>query len=482
MDAREIVIGLGVATLLLGALTLAFAARKLVKRRRAGLSWFWGGLVLRVVVIAALLYSGVATLLHLPPPPFANRAAPGASDAIIVIHTQNAYRATDIVTNQVQGVSARSGAVRWTRTLSQVVGAVVAGPPGMTLVVGGNGGGVSVLYALRTADGALLWSRADAGLYLYGYIPKPGLASDRARVFALLQQPAGPALVALSARDGALLWSIPTAYYDLPLSMVADGSALYTATTSGEDQQTTWRVTAWRATDGAQLWSVSPPPSTDPQADDRQPLISVAGGRVFVAPRQDRVTALDAQTGATLWNAVASPFASNPLDPLATLASGDTLYVAGQLLQPVPAPGASGAGTSTLSAFRVAALDATTGAPRWTAALDVMPLSLSLGDGALVIGGGDGGVETFTAANGALQWDSARSLDNLAPWALIRLQYTPLVSGGTVYLINNELDPSSGFCLLACAGLAWLYAADAHSGTLWWRVRMGPTSLTHVTL
>lgn len=480
MTARALLIGVALAAIALAALTLAFAARMIAIRRRAGLRWFWGGLVMRVIVLVALLWSGVATVQHLPAPPFVNHAAPVADAAVVVIHTQDEREGGDVLTGMLEGVSVRDGAVRWRRSFPEVLSGVVVGPPGMVFALGS--GGARTLFAVRTVDGALLWSAGGAAQLVYGYLPRPLVLSDSARVYTVAAQPGGLAVTALSLTSGAPLWHAPISPAPNALTgMALDSGALYTA---GENQASGWTVTARRASDGARLWSVTAPQSNDPRVDDRQPLLAAAAGLVFVAPRQDVVTALDARTGAAVWRAKASGKANDPLTPLGALAGGpsDTLYIAGQLLNALPDGGGQGPVPPTASYERLVALDLRTGAARWEAPLDVFPGALDVSDGLVLADGGAAALETFNAATGARVWNSAHGLTNDAPWRMTSRQFAPLTVGGAAFVMNNELDPSAGFCIANCPGLAWLYAANPRDGTLWWRARMGPVSLTHWVL
>ncbi len=480
MTLRELLIGAAVAAFALAALALGFAARAVIRRARVGKRRVWGGLVVRGILIAGLMAVGVAALRNLPPGPFVSRPAPVATDAIVVFHTQNADRGSDSETNIIEGVSARDGTVRWQRSLPAVVSSVIAGPPGVVFAAGADG--ARTLFAVRVADGALLWSRAGAAQLLYGYTPQAQVVTDGVRAFGLMQVSSHMEMTAIAMRDGATLWGVPipsTPY--APTSLTLDNGTLFTA---GADQPGNgWRITALRAADGAQLWTVAS--TGDPvTTDDRQPLVAASAGRVFVEPRLDQVTALDARTGAVLWSDATSGSANNPLTPQVTLASGDTLYIAGMLQHPIPGSRGDGGLPATEALARLVALDARTGAIHWSAPLDVGPSALSLNGPIITAVAAYGGAETLDAASGARLWDSVRTLANAATWKVNISQYAPLSTGGIVYVLNNEVsdDLNANFftCKLACPGLTWLYAADARTGALYWRARMGNVNLTHV--
>ena len=472
MDGREIVTGLGVALLALGALTLALAARRLVKRRRAGLRWFWGGLVMRVMLMVALLWSGVATLQHLPAPPFANRAAPAASGAIVVIHTQG-------IGGGLEGLSARDGSVRWQVALPQGVDAVIPGPPGVVFALGAAGASAAgALYAVRMADGALLWSHPGAGRTVDSYFPHPVIFTDSTRVYTIVPAARALALKALSLRYGATLWcvALPADSMGTVTSLALDGGMIFAVT---DTQTVFWIVTAWRVSDGAQLWRLAAPPSAT-LVGDHQPVIAAAGGRVYLGANETQVLALDGRTGEQTWSARPSPLANDPMTPQAALATPGALYLAGQLQQANPAPsGGPNALPSTDAFYRLVAFDPSSGVVRWSARLAIVPGALTISDGALIASGQDGALETFDAVSGALLWNSELSLDTATPWQVAIQQYAPLVTPGAIFVMNSEIDPNSGACFLNCSGVIWLYAASPRDGTLWWRARVGPTSLSH---
>ncbi|HEX9035375.1 MAG TPA: PQQ-binding-like beta-propeller repeat protein [Ktedonobacterales bacterium] len=483
MTLRELMLGFGALMLALGALALWRAIRRLVKRRRAGRGWFWGGLVIRVIVIMALLWSGVATLQHLPAPPFANHDAPAASDAIVVIHTEDTSHISDIRTGGLEGVSARDGSVRWRLALPQFVDAVTPGPPGVVFAIGAGAGAgpASALYAVRMADGSLLWSRANAGKTVYSYYPHSVILTDGAQVYALVQTGSGLALQALSARGGATLWSAPLPDDSIGsvTSLALAGGMIFAASDS---QTNIWIVTAWRVRDGARLWRLAAPSSTTVRVGDRQPVIAAAGSLVYLAVNETQVLALDARTGERIWSARPSPLASDPLTPQAALATSGALYLAGQLQQAEPAPSGPNALPGAEALYRLVALNPSSGALRWSARLALTPSALTVNDGVLIASGQDGALETFDTASGARLWNSESSLENATPWRVAFQEYAPLAISGAVFVMDSEVAPGAGLCFLNCPGVIWLYAAGPRDGTLWWRVRLGPVSLVHWTL
>jgi outer membrane protein assembly factor BamB len=180
--------------------------------------------------------------------------------------------------NRVTQCHARDGTTRWTWTAQ----------PGERLSAPrAQGETVFALsrrdaYALRGADGRLLWSRRFGDVAGAGSDPAL-LELDDERVFAACRMPAGAArLFCLSAESGELLWTAPS---DAPTRLQADAGQLYVRSES---------LTVLDARSGAPRW--------------RAPLggcgpIAFGPGRLYVVNSAGRrgLMALDARSGRASW-------------------------------------------------------------------------------------------------------------------------------------------------------------------------------------
>jgi outer membrane protein assembly factor BamB len=171
----------------------------------------------------------------------------------------------------------------------------------------------------------------------------------------------------------------------------------------------------------ATIWSVP----LGPEADIEGPLRS-DGGRIFVATRDGRVTALDRFTGATLWQVAGRPGVLSLEGPTLVLREAD-----GTIWSMDPDTGSArwkaesgvpGALPALVAGARVvaageglAALDAADGSVVWSRA-DVRASITPVAAGeAIVLGEGDGHLRARDLATGAARWSLATARPPQAP-------------------------------------------------------------------
>ena len=186
-------------------------------------------------------------------------------------------------------------------------------------------------------------------------------------------------------------------------------------------------ATALNANTGATLWSFARP-------DDSFPL-AVANGIVYVGGEDGNIYALNASTGAKLWSFTPGGAAA----PTFTVASGGVVYV----------------GSNDDSVY---ALNASTGAKLWNVAVGGFPWSSAVANGVVYVGTGSslgtgpGTVYALNANTGALLWKYATggTVDS-----------SPTVANGAFYIASND-------------GI--LYALNADTGAKLWDFTTGDSA------
>ncbi|HEU0025876.1 MAG TPA: PQQ-binding-like beta-propeller repeat protein [Ktedonobacterales bacterium] len=484
MTYRELLIGLAIGALALAALALAFAIRATVRRARDGRPRLWVGLFFRGALIAGLLAVGAASLANVPPPDPVNHPNPAAADATIAFLKTS----RDATPQTVVGVSARDGSTRWIRTLDGPIASLLSPTPDMVLAPTAVG-----LYALRTADGAVLWRSQ-----VVTYIAAGAMAADEARVYAVV--PASPArgtgaqdIIALDLHTGALAWRVP-----LPASIqqgqrlaVGDG-LVYVVGAAAHDGPgfTPWMVAALRAADGAAQWATTGPVVMGTYAQVQ--AVFLLRGYAVIVPVVGPVTGLRERDGAIAWTATPNlEEPDNPPQIISATADSDTIYMVWQPYhwatgvngRPIPPP-------MSMSAMAVG------GTIRWH--MNVQPASsgwssLTIRDGVLLSGnnvtasrafGGYNAngslLSAYDAASGRLLWRdntprvgvSWNMSTQISPWGGDGAAYLMGVQSGSYY-IQDRFN-----CVFLCSpGVAWLYAVNVHTGAPWWRVRTGSVNL-----
>jgi outer membrane protein assembly factor BamB len=191
-----------------------------------------------------------------------------------------------------------------------------------------------------------------------------------------------------------------------------------------------------------QVWSRNLGDGRERQGLRQRPAID--GERLFVSNDEGRVLALNAATGATLWDSEVARAGK----------TGSRLLFWKRRTIDGGVSGGPGAGEGIVVAGgrngQVIALDAETGAERWTANVTSEVISAPLVSGGLVVvRSNDGKTFAFDAASGERRWIFDRGLPNLS----VRGNGAPVAGGGLVYL---GYDDGSVLALrLADGGLAW---------------------------
>jgi outer membrane protein assembly factor BamB len=143
---------------------------------------------------------------------------------------------------------------------------------------------------------------------------------------------------------------------------------------------------------------------------------AVADGRVYAAAGEDGVRAFDLRTGKQLWR-----------------------YESDSTLTGGPAVGKDGAGNDLVAAGgldgEVVALDAATGAEKWTAKVNAEVIAApAIGQGMVVVRSNDGRVTAFDAENGQRRWFWNHDLPTLT----LRGNDAPLLGPGFVFVGNDD--------------------------------------------
>jgi outer membrane protein assembly factor BamB len=202
-------------------------------------------------------------------------------------------------------------------------------------------------------------------------------------------------------------WTFSTDYFVSSPAVV--NGVIYIG--SGNEATGAGAVHALDAATGAELWNF-------PAGNIVASSPAVAGGVVYVGSGDGNVYALDAATGTELWNSPAGTIlASSPA------VAGGVVYV--------------GSGDRN-----VYALDAATGARLWifTTGEPFVSTSPAVAGGVVYVGSGDNNVYALDAATGTKLWNFTTG----SP-----VESSPAVANGVVYIGSNDgnvyaLDPATG--------------------------------------
>lgn len=207
---------------------------------------------------------------------------------------------------------------------------------------------IVVIAAIAIATGVIYHATPQRNDVLH-VVPNAPLSPSLASQTVYL--PTDDGVYALRASDGALRWAYPAGVDKTPsvnpqsaLGLALDGATLYVLATSTDTGQWQATLTALNASDGAPRWSVRPPAMMRGSLVQVGSLLIVAalGPALLGAPPTAwTVEAYSAASGQPVWSrALAAP-------PLAKLVSSDgEIYIG--------------------TAKSLVALDALTGAPRWS--------------------------------------------------------------------------------------------------------------------
>lgn len=216
---------------------------------------------------------------------------------------------------------------------------------------------IAVIVVIAIATGVLYHATAQRNDVLH-VVPNAPLSPTLASQTVYL--PTDDGVYALAASDGALRWTYPAGMGGMDgmdgmdktpnvnpqsaLGLALDGATLYVLATSTETGQWQTTLTALNASDGAPRWSVSLPAMMRGSLVHVGSLLIVAAlgpAHPGASPTAWTVEAYSAASGHLVWSrALAAP-------PLAKLISSDSKIYIG-------------------TAKSLVALDALTGAPRWS--------------------------------------------------------------------------------------------------------------------
>lgn len=300
--------------------------------------------------------------------------------------------------------------------VTNVAGSVFSSPA----IVDGRayvGGLDGRLHALDAATGQRLWAKPDSALTGDWTFTSPAVADGV--VYLGINRPAAE-VWAFDAVTGATRWRTGASVSNINGSpTVADGR-VYVATT--EDQ-----VLALDAATGARIWDAKP---NGGRGSGFYSSPTVADGKVFAASLNHRVYALDAATGAVLWS-----FQTSGHNSSTPAVSGGTVYFGSR-------------------DGNVYAVDAQTGVQRWkvryaTNIVASFQSSPAIAGGTVYIGtNNDRRVLALDAATGAQRW-SVRTGGVVMS--------SPSVANGVVYIGSNDRS---------------VYALRATNGQRLWSARV----------
>lgn len=303
---------------------------------------------------------------------------------------------------------------QWVTT---VAGSVFSSPAiaDSRMYVGGVDGR---LHALDAATGERLWAKPDSALDGDWINASPAVGDGM--VYVGINRPASE-VWAFDAVTGATRWRIGASISNIVGSPTLAGSVLYVATT--EDQ-----VLALDAATGARIWEAKP---NGGGGSGFYSSPTVADGKVFAASLNHRIYALDAVSGTVLWSfqtgghnsstpAVVDGtvyFGSRDGNVYAVDANTGALrwkvqYGTGILasIQSSPAVSDGTVYIGTNNDRRVIALNAATGAVRWTfRAGGVVLSSPAVASGVVYVGSDGGSVYGLRATNGQRLWSARLS-------------------------------------------------------------------------
>lgn len=442
-------LGVGVAGIGLDIVLIVVA----IKYRRGRAFSILGGVVLMLATIILLAcYVPVIVLPDVAADSAVfNGPAPEDASATVFYVSPRDVQSAQPNNDTLIAVAARTGAIRWRRTLPTYTSVFVSYEPttsvaedGVAYVTTQAVQGVTV-GAYRGTDGALLWqttiSGGTAGAQLVAngdavYIP-----------IGVLQPHLTQGIVALRASDGTQLWRVETGTSGGTL--IATPTVVYVS--GGTSMQ------AYRASDGKPLWKQA-------QYLWRSPLQTVAGASAaaaYLLGADGSFTAVRASDGSTICSGAGDNL------QIHLLALGkNTLYIAAQRQGDLT----DGHGKLT-NPETVYAYDATTCAPLWhyATASGNYARGLIAGDNTVYVLADDG-IHALRAADGTVLWHRAAANPN-SPGADWGFSVQPALADSTLYV--TSVVPLGGIQFSrALRGRLHLYAIGP-DGSDYWQIPVG---------
>lgn len=482
MTWRGAAIGVGGILLATAALVVGLKLLGMIRGTRRGQPQHWADLVSRVLLIAELaaIGGGILRTPNSTPAHMINQPAPAAASDIVAFVKPNGVANQDTLL----GISARTGQIRWTRTLNYNVDTLKR-PVSNIILASAH----TDIYAFRAADGVLLWRYPAVTSRTTGDM----VTVDGGQVFVLASLDSNEfSIVALDLRTGCLNWRASESMDTLNPDMLTAGDGqVYIEGDAVTDpsQPNRWRLTALGEANGALKWTMS----SALNLRRIHSLFSVQGN-VIAVPYDGQVVAIHARDGLIAWHATLDLGAG---DIVAATTDGERVYA---LTEPPISDQTVYTANETISPpATLMALDANSGALRWR--LSVSPYSawntLVASDGVLIRGVGMLGTHANLAfkQNGSLltAYDASSGgalwRDNTPPTGVswdLPLQLAPQSALGVVYLEGIEQDQYIQDNLLCpfiyCPGFSSLYAINIHSGAPWWRVSTGKVAIAQMIL
>ncbi|MFG1625920.1 PQQ-binding-like beta-propeller repeat protein [Kribbella sp. NPDC049227] len=274
------------------------------------------------------------------------------------------------------------------------------------------------LHALDAATGQQLWAKPDSALTGDWTFTSPAIGNGV--VYLGINRPAAE-IWAFDAVTGATRWRTGASVSNINGSPVVAGGVVYAATT--EDQ-----VLALDAATGARIWDAKP---NGGRGSGFYSSPTVAGGKVFAASLNQQVYALDAATGAVRWS-----FPTGGHNSSTPAVVDGTVYFGSRDGNVYAVDAETGVqrwkvryGTNILASFqsspavvngtvyigtnndrRVLALDAATGAIKWSFRTGgVVMSSPVVANGVVYVGSDDRSVYALRATNGQRLWSARLS-------------------------------------------------------------------------
>jgi len=314
-------------------------------------------------------------------------ASPAVSDGLVFIPSWD---------GTLYVIDENTGQLKWSFNTGAPIFSSPAVSTGTVFLASRNG----VLYALNEQSGSVIWSHPTPN---YPITSSPLVADGK--VFfgnwcgGMLCNPAGH-FVALDSATGTLLWlaaTVPSAAV-VSSPSIDNGHVFF-----GEDDGT---VVSLNETTGKAVWSVVPSGTVFVRTAP-----AVASGILFLGTGNSFL-ALDESTGATRWT-----FNTSGANATSATVSNGIVYF--------------GTGKG-----RVEALNATTGASKWSSSISTpagisSSPALSLGSGILYLGANDNYLYALNATNGNRVWRYSTG----AP-----IESSPAVADGRVFF--GSLDNS----------------------------------------
>jgi outer membrane protein assembly factor BamB len=252
---------------------------------------------------------------------------------------------------------------------------------GLVYITGTDG----QITAYRASNGGVVWSRR---------LTQNGFSSPTVVGNVVYAGASDHYLYTLDASTGVTLsrWKAGGPLIFTPV--VVDGVAYFTSHDSSPNPNGYFAY-ALRLADGVTLWHV--PVSGN--------ALAVGNGIVYVGGNAPAITALNANTGATLWRDPLPP--GGVIGATAPVVAGNLVYVGGD---------------------GVYALDAVSGKQRWTYPAGQVFAAPVVANGVLYVGSADGAVLSLNAVTGSPRWTFATGG---------QIESSLAVAGGVVYVGAN---------------------------------------------